>query len=58
MFRNADDPDELLILLEWSSARQAREFMASEELRRAMEESGVRDEPDVWFLEEADPPAV
>jgi hypothetical protein len=32
--------------------------MESEALAAAMKESGVTDQPDIWFLEELDPPAV
>ena len=50
--RNADDPNELVILLEWDSLENARQFANADELREAMKRAGVADEPDVYFLEE------
>jgi heme-degrading monooxygenase HmoA len=50
--RNADDPNELLILLEWDSLENARRFADAADLREAMQRAGVADQPDVYFLEE------
>lgn len=54
IFLNAADPNETLILLEWDDLDRARLFAQSDDLRDAMARSGVADEPDLWFLEEAD----
>ncbi len=54
LFRNSADPNETLILLEWDDLDRARLFAQSDDLREAMTRSGVADEPDMWFLEEAD----
>jgi heme-degrading monooxygenase HmoA len=52
ILRNADDPNELVILLEWDSVENARQFAIADELKEAMQRAGVADEPDVYFLEE------
>ncbi|KCZ72713.1 Antibiotic biosynthesis monooxygenase [Candidatus Methanoperedens nitroreducens] len=52
LFRSSDDPDEIVILLEWDDLGRAREFARSEDLRQAMKRAGVSDKPDVYFLEE------
>jgi heme-degrading monooxygenase HmoA len=52
ILRNADDPNELVILLEWDSLDNARQFANVDELREAMQRAGVADQPDVYFLEE------
>jgi heme-degrading monooxygenase HmoA len=57
LFRNSDDPSELVILLEWDNLDRARQFVQSDDLRQAMERAGVTDQPDIYFLEEADRPA-
>ena len=57
LFRNAADPNEALILLEWDDLSRARLFAQSDDLREAMTRAGVADEPDLWFLEEADLPS-
>ena len=54
LFRNADNPDEVFILLHWDDMASARAFSHSEELREAMEESGVVGRPDVFFLDEVE----
>lgn len=52
LFRNADNRNELVILLEYADMNKAREFVQSETLRKAMEKAGVADKPDIYFLEE------
>jgi heme-degrading monooxygenase HmoA len=54
LFRNADSPNETVILLEWADLEKARQFAQSEDLRETMKRAGVADEPDVYFLEEVD----
>ena len=51
LFRSADDPNEVVMLFEWD-LEQARQFSQSEELRAKMQEAGVLDRPDFYFLEE------
>ncbi len=41
IFRNADDPAELVVLFEWESIELARERIGSEALNRKFEEAGV-----------------
>lgn len=53
VFRNADNPNEIVLLMEWDEIERAREFGTSEDLRQAMEKAGVVGRPDVLFLEEA-----
>lgn len=52
VFQSADNPNEIVTLLEWDQVDNARRFAGSEDLRRAMEEAGVVGRPDVLFLEE------
>jgi heme-degrading monooxygenase HmoA len=54
ILRNADDPNELVILLKWDSLDNARQFANADDLREAMQRAGVADEPDVYFLEEVE----
>jgi heme-degrading monooxygenase HmoA len=51
LFRNANDPNELVILFEWDDLERARQFAQSEDLRQAMQRAGVADQPDIYFLE-------
>jgi hypothetical protein len=52
VFRNADDPGELLILLDWDDLRRARFYSQSDELQESMKRSGIADDPDLWILEQ------
>jgi len=54
LFRNADNPNEVLILFEWESLGKARKFAESENLRQKMQEAGVLEMPDIYFLNEVE----
>ena len=54
LFRNADNPNETFVLLEWDDLDKAREFAQSDDLRETMQRLGVADQPDVYFLEEVE----
>jgi heme-degrading monooxygenase HmoA len=54
ILRDADDPNELVILLEWDSSENAQHFVNADETREEMQRAGVADEPDVYFLEEVE----
>jgi heme-degrading monooxygenase HmoA len=54
LFRNANDPNELWILIEWDDLKKAHAFYESDDLRRTMENAGVIDRPDVYFVEGID----
>ena len=58
LFRDADDPHEVLLLLQWDDLERARLFADSDDLREAMTRAGVTDRPDIWFLEDVERPAV
>jgi hypothetical protein len=50
LLRSADDPNEVVLLFEAQDLNQAREFAASADLRQKMQEVGVIDRPDIFFL--------
>ena len=52
LYRNADDPNQMIFLADWESAEKARQFASSPGLREAMEKAGVVGMPQVIFLEE------
>jgi quinol monooxygenase YgiN len=53
VFHMADDPNNLLIFQEWNSVDNAAKFVQSMELKEAMQQAGVLEQPDVYFLNEA-----
>jgi hypothetical protein len=50
LLRNADNPNEVVILFETSDLDKARAFASSADLRERMQEAGVTDKPDIYFL--------
>jgi hypothetical protein len=54
LFRSADDPSEVVLLLDAADLGAAKAFAASAELQSAMAAAGVMDKPDVYFLNAAD----
>jgi len=50
LFRNADDTNEVTLLLSAEDIDKAKAFAASDDLRQAMQRAGVSDKPDVYFL--------
>ena len=51
LLRNTDDPNEVVLLFEAEDVQRARNFVASSDLRETMQQSGVVDRPDAYFLE-------
>jgi quinol monooxygenase YgiN len=55
VFRRADNPKELVVMLIWSDLAKARQFLVSEDLRVMLAEMPVCDRaPDVFLLEEVE----
>jgi len=50
LLRNADNANEIVILFDAQDLNRARTFAASADLRERMQESGVVDQPDIYFL--------
>jgi heme-degrading monooxygenase HmoA len=54
LFRNTENPNETIIILEWNSIENAKKFAGSEDLKKAMEKAGVDGKPEIYFLEEVE----
>ena len=50
LFRNADDPNEVLLLFSAEDIDKAKAFIASDDVRQTMAKAGVSDKPDIYFL--------
>ena len=50
ILRDAENPNQLVVLLEWDELGKARQFAQSQELREAMQNAGVIGPPTVRFL--------
>ncbi len=54
VLRNADNPNEIVVVNEFGDMGKARQFAGSEELKQAMQKAGVSDHPDIYFLDEVE----
>jgi heme-degrading monooxygenase HmoA len=54
LYRNSQNPNELIVIMEWNTLDNARKFAESADLREVMEKAGVIGKPDVYFLEQVE----
>ena len=50
LLRSSDDPNEVFMIFEAKDLSRAKAFVASDELREKMQEVGVVDRPDIYYL--------
>ena len=53
VFRSADDPNEMIILMDYKDLKKAKEFSTSADLKKTMKDAGVVDQPTIYFVEQA-----
>jgi len=53
IYRDATDPNQLILVFKWDSVENAQKFAQSPELKAAMENAGVDGRPTITFLNEA-----
>lgn len=58
LFRTSDSPENVIVLLEFDTYQNARRFVASDNLREAMQNAGVIGTPHFHFIEEVELPAT
>ena len=51
LYRSAEDPDDVLVAIEFPSPEQARAYLQDPELREAMQRGGVHGKPHIHFCE-------
>jgi uncharacterized protein (DUF1330 family) len=56
IFRNVDDQNQVVVILEMEDLDRAREFLGSPQTQQAMQEAGVTGPPEILFLDEVDRP--
>lgn len=52
LFRSQQDPNDLVVLMDYEDAQRAMEFAESPDLRETMEKAGVKGKPEILFLEQ------
>ena len=50
IFHPEDEPDNLYLLFAWDNLENAKKFSNSQELKNAMMNAGVADQPDIFFF--------
>lgn len=53
VYRSAEDPNEVTVTHDFASLDAAKKFIASDELKQAMEQAGVAGQPTIWFADRA-----
>lgn len=54
LFRNANDPSEVIALSEFDDLENAQAFTESPELHERLQRAGIADRPDLFFLDEVE----
>lgn len=52
IFRNAIDPHEVLVLMEWDDVERARLYAEADDVRVAAWQAVVSDPPEIWLLQD------
>ncbi|MCZ7525845.1 MAG: cyclase [Acidimicrobiia bacterium] len=52
VYRGCGDANDVTVSHDFDSVDAARSFVESTRLKEAMEEAGVRGEPQIWFVEQ------
>lgn len=53
LFRDADNPNDITILIEWDNLENAHKFIESDDVKKALKKSGVI-KSDFYFLNEVE----
>ena len=53
LFREADNPNEVSVLIEWDNLENARKFIQSEDVKKSLKKSGTI-KSDFYFLNEVE----
>lgn len=53
VYRSADDPNDVTVMLEFETVEAAKAFASSPELKDRMELAGVAGPPTIWFVQES-----
>jgi hypothetical protein len=54
VYRDADDPNTIIVAHTFKDINAAKEFTSSGDLRSTMEKAGVQGAPEIWFGEEVE----
>jgi heme-degrading monooxygenase HmoA len=52
ILRGSDDPNRLIVIMEWENMKKAKDLVKSEFMRERFQAGGVIGKPDIYFVEE------
>lgn len=52
LLRNTENQNEVVMLFSAQDLNKAKQFAASDDLRQRMQQAGVTDKPDIYFLQD------
>jgi quinol monooxygenase YgiN len=58
VFQTSHDPNAVVVLLKWDNPENAKRFLESDELKKAMEQAGIVGKPNIHVLDQVDTPTV
>ena len=58
IFRSTDDPNTVVVLIEWENLDNVRKYYQSEKFKEAQPKAGVIGTPEIYFLEEVEQQSV
>lgn len=53
VFQSVDDPNDVTVWHDFSTLEKAKTFTSSSRLKEVMGKAGVKDTPQIWFVNEA-----
>ena len=56
VYQSTDDPNDVTVIHDFHSLEKAKAFSASAELKAAMEKSGVKGTPQIWYTTKSNKP--
>jgi heme-degrading monooxygenase HmoA len=58
IFRSVDDPNRIVVLIEWENLDNVRKYYQSDKFREAQPKAGVTGMPELYFLNEVEKQSV
>lgn len=53
VYQSLDDPNDVTVIHDFKTRKQAESFAASKRLKEVMKDAGVRGRPKIWFAKDA-----
>ena len=53
VYQSVDNPNDVVVTHDFASAEQAKAFLASDDLKTAMQKAGVKGSPQIWITTRA-----